>query len=60
MGRTEFPDLQLIESEPRLDPALFHESEMALFSECTRWYAQKGLDTAGIVRDAIFRQLSLR
>jgi hypothetical protein len=25
-------------------------------SECTEQYAQKVLDTAGIVRDAIFRQ----
>jgi hypothetical protein len=31
---------------------------MALFSECTDRYAQKTLDTADIVREAIFRQLS--
>lgn len=36
-----------------------HESEMALFSECTRPCAQIELDTAGIVREARFRQLSL-
>jgi hypothetical protein len=34
MGRTEFPDLKLIASEPWLGTALFNESEMALFSEC--------------------------
>jgi|KBSSwiStaDraftv2_1062776.scaffolds.fasta_scaffold24793_7 hypothetical protein len=28
-----------------------HESEMALFHECTLQCAQKGLDTADIVRD---------
>ena len=34
-----------------------HESEMALFHECTPQCAQKELDTADIVRDAIFQQL---
>ena len=33
---------------------------MARSSECTESYAQKVIDTADIVRDAIFRQLSLR
>ena len=33
---------------------------MALFPECMPQYAQKVLDTADIVRDAICRQLSLR
>ena len=36
----------------------FNKSEMALFSECTDRYAQKLLDTADIVREAIYRQLS--
>jgi hypothetical protein len=31
---------------------------MALFPECMESCAQKVVDTAGIVRDAIFRQLS--
>jgi hypothetical protein len=31
----------------------FNESEMALFFECTDRYAQKGLDTADIVREAM-------
>ena len=35
-----------------------HESEMALFYECSPQCARKGLDTADIVRDAMFRQLS--
>ena len=30
---------------------------MALFPECMVNYAPKGLDTADIVRDAIFRQV---
>ena len=30
---------------------------MALFSECMPWCARKGLDTADIVRDAIYRHL---
>jgi len=40
--------------------AIFIESEMALFSECTQECARKLLDTADIVRDAIFHQLTLR
>jgi hypothetical protein len=36
--------------------ALFIESEMALFSECSLECASKLLDTADIVREAIFRQ----
>ena len=35
----------------------FNKSEMALFSECTDRYAQKLLDTADIVREAIYRQV---
>jgi hypothetical protein len=31
----------------------FNKSEMALFSECTDRCAQKLLDTAGIVREAM-------
>jgi hypothetical protein len=31
---------------------------MALSSECTGSYAQKVLDSADIVRDAMFRQLT--
>jgi len=34
-----------------------YESEMALFPECMESCAQKVVDTADIVRDAIFRQL---
>jgi len=41
-----------------LDRHIFNESEMALFYECTDGYAQKVLDTADIVRDAIYRQLT--
>src|ERR1039457_4392106 len=35
----------------------FNESEMALFSECMLKCARKVLDTADIVREAIFQQL---
>jgi len=35
----------------------FHESELALFFECMLPCAQKLLDTADIVREAIYRQL---
>jgi hypothetical protein len=38
--------------------AILTESEMALFSECMQQYAQKLLDTADIVRDAILQQPS--
>jgi len=37
----------------------FNESEMALFSECMLECARKVLDTADIVREAIFQQLPL-
>ncbi len=39
--------------------AIFNQSEMALFSECTDSYAQKLLDTADIVREAMLRQLAV-
>jgi hypothetical protein len=64
MGRTEFPDLKRITSEPWLveqsnsKSKSFNESEMARSSECTEQYAQKVIDSADIVRDAIFRQLN--
>jgi hypothetical protein len=41
-----------------LDRHIFNESEMALFFECMPLCAQKVLDTADIVREAMFRQLS--
>ena len=50
-------DLELISGEPMVGMAKpFHESEMALFSECMEQCAKKVLDNAGIVRDAIFHQ----
>ncbi len=57
MGRTEFPDLKGLRREPWLDRPFFIESEMALFSECMPKSTRKVLDTADIVRDAIFRQV---
>jgi hypothetical protein len=37
----------------------FNESEMARSSECTDQYAQKVLDTADIVREAMFQQVTV-
>ena len=55
MGRTEC--LTWVDYERAVvGTALFSKSEMALFSERTHTYAQKTLDTADIVRDAIFQQ----
>jgi len=50
MGRTEFLT-PTIRSEPRLDSANHHKSEMALFNECMQSCALIVLDTADIVRD---------
>jgi hypothetical protein len=38
-----------------MDGHTFNNSEMALFHECMLWCAQKVLDTADIVREAIFQ-----
>jgi hypothetical protein len=38
-----------------LDRHIFNESEMALFFECMLLSAQKVLDTADIVREAMFQ-----
>jgi hypothetical protein len=43
----------VIASEPWLDGHTFNESEMALFFECMELCAQKELDTADIVREAM-------
>jgi hypothetical protein len=48
--------VKLIASEFWLDRHIFPESEMARASECTDSYAQKVLDAADIIRDAIFWQ----
>jgi hypothetical protein len=55
-GRKSEPEKRLRASLWLVRP--FNKSEMALFSECTDKYAQKLLDTADIVREAIFRQLA--
>jgi len=58
MGRTEFPDLKLIESEPWLDTALLQlERNGALFRVQGLVTFKKDLTQSDIVRDAIFRQL---
>jgi hypothetical protein len=58
MGRTEIPNLKT-DYERAFDwYGHFNKSEMALFFECTDRYAQNMLDTADIVREAIFRHLA--
>ena len=57
MGRTESPNLKNDYERACGWYGHFNKSEMALFSECTDRYAQKLLDTADIVREAILRQL---
>ncbi len=54
MGRTESPHLKNDYERACGWYGHFNKSEMALFSECTDRYAQKLLDTADIVREAIF------
>jgi hypothetical protein len=56
MGRTESPNLKKDYERACGWYGHFNKSEMALFSECTDMYAQKLLDTADIVREAMFRQ----
>ena len=58
MGRTENPNLKNDYERAFGWYGHFNKSEMALFSECTDRYAQKTLDTADIVREAIYRQLT--
>ena len=56
MGRTESPDLKRLRASLGWNGRTFNESEMALFSECMVQCAQKLLDTADIVREAMLRQ----
>src|SRR5450755_4493101 len=57
MGRIENPNLKNDYERACGWYGHFNKSEMALFSECTDRYAQKMLDTADIVREAMFQQL---
>ena len=56
MGRTESLNLKNDYERACGWYGHFNKSEMALFSECTDRYAQNMLDTADIVRDAMFQQ----
>ncbi len=56
MGRTESLNLKKDYERACGWYGHFNKSEMALFSECMDRYAQKLLDTAGIVREAMFHQ----
>jgi len=60
MGRAESPNLKNDYERACGWYGHFNQSEMALFSECTDRYAQKLLDTADIVREAMLRQLTVR
>ena len=55
MGRTESLNLKNDYERACGWYGHFNKSEMALFSECTDRYAQNMLDTADIVREAIFQ-----
>ena len=57
MGRTESPNLKNDYERTCGWYGRFNKSEMALFSECMHTCAQKTLDTADIVREAMFQQL---
>jgi hypothetical protein len=59
MGRAESPNLKNDYERACGWYGHFNQSEMALFSECTDRYAQKLLDTADIVREAMFQQLTI-
>ena len=59
MGRTESLNLKKDYERACGWYGHFNKSEMALFSECTDRYAQKLLDTADIVREAMFHQTTL-
>ena len=59
MGRTESLNLKKDYERACGWYGHFNKSEMALFSECMDRYAQKLLDTAGIVREAIYQQLKV-
>ena len=57
MGRIEISDLKLITSEPLVGYGTdCNQSEMALFSQRTESCGKQVLDTAGVVRDAMFQQ----
>ena len=58
MGRTEVLDLRDYKRAV-VGSGIFIESEMALFSECSLKCARKVLDTADIVREAIYHQLTI-
>ena len=57
MGRTESPNLKNDYERACGWQGHFNQSEMALLSECTDRYAQKLLDTADIVREAMLHQV---
>ena len=55
-GSDRIPDLNGLRASRGWKRQTINESEMALFSECLLQCARKVLDTAGIVREAIFHQ----
>ena len=54
-GSDRVPDLKRLRCEPWLERHYFNYSEMALLFECTARCVPILLDTADIVREAIFR-----
>jgi hypothetical protein len=57
-GSDRVPDLRDYKRAVVGKSKTINESEMALFSECSPKCARKVLDTADIVREAMFRQLT--
>ena len=57
-GSDRVPDLSTDYERALVGTAIFIESEMALFYECMLKCARKLLDTADIVREAMFRQMT--
>ena len=56
IGSDPIPGLNIDYERAQGWPANLNQSEIALFYECMLQCAQKLLDTADIVRDAILRQ----
>ena len=57
-GSDRVPDLNIDYERALVGTEIFIQSEMALFYECMLKCARKPLDTADIVREAMFHQPS--
>ena len=57
-GSDRVPDLNIDYERALVGTEIFIQSEMALFYECMLKCARKPLDTADIVREAMFHQMT--